>query len=278
MSVDKVKVVAVHEEVRACFKGHPKSGNKSYQLDFKPGLALHVRAHEAKAGQGGEHWKIVSAAPSREQREMRNQQSDRAVDKINAFRESTFLSIGIRVHIDPVLSGYKVLDQHELVGNCHEMAVAAAFVVALRNVGTPWVGHIKRPGNHVFCLVNGGEKPVWKNVKAFLTTPTDAWVIDPWANICCRQGEYVARFADQMRIWAHHGKHVWTPLAKGGDKLSDPSSIDYLAAFEAGPLVFEKGCGKVTDQLPRALQKQRDAKTKPLPGANGRWSPDDDWE
>ncbi len=277
MPVDKLKVVAVHEEVRACFKGQFKSGNKSYLPDFKPSAALRVMAHDAKAGQRGEHWKIVSAMPSPEKRAIRNDKSDHAVVKINEFRKSALDGAGLTVLSDPILSGFEVLNQKELVGNCSEMALAAAYVVALRRVGTAWVAYIMPPGNHAFCLVNGGEKPTWKNVKAMLAAPANAWVIDPWANICCMQHEYAARFADQMRIWAHHGKHVWMRGAKGADKLGDPSAVAYLSDFESGPIMFVKACGEVLEKLPRALQKQRDAKTKPLPGANGRWSPDDDW-
>lgn len=277
MPIDKAKVVEVHEEIRACFKGHLKSSNKSYALDFKPGAPLQVKPHDAKAGQRGEHWKIVSAMPGPEKREFRNQQTELSSDILKKFRSPKFYCIPLPVHRDPVLRGFEVLNQKDLIGNCYEMAVAAAYVVAQRKVGTPWIGRISRPGDHAFCLVNGGVTPRWKAVEWMRIAQADAWIIDPWANICCKQNEYPARFADQMRIWAHQGKQVWYRDENDVGNPIDPSSPTYLSGFEEGPLRFEKGSGRISDKLPRALQKQRDAQADPLPGAFGRWSPDDDW-
>lgn len=272
MPLDKVKIVAVHEEVRACFKGQLKSGNKVYQLDFKPGPPPRMNALEAKAGQAGAHWKIVSAMPNMKKREFRNKASDTSDDHQDKF----YKKIAERKLTLPLQVGYHVLNQKVRAGNCGEMAAAAAYVVALRKVGTPWIVDINLPGEHVLCLVNGGETPNWKNVRSFLTAPGDAWIIDPWANICCKQQEYAERFAEQMLIWSHHGKLVWYVDPKGIERPVDPASPLYLHGFENGPLVFEKCEGTIARALPRALSKLAEA--KPLPGANGRWSPDDDWD
>lgn len=266
MPIDKAKVQVVHDEVRACFKGHLKSSNKGY---FESPACTPPTRDDMKRPPGT-HWKIV---PGLLQRQVRNQNRVIAVPMVSDRKKFLIRPGGTIMGF-----GFAILNQQELTGNCPEMTAAAAYIATYRKAGTAWWMAIQPPGDHAFCLINSGAQPTAKSVHALSLSGADAWVIDPWANVCCRIQDFEQQFIAQMHAWTRKGKYiVYFNRALNANCVMSPSHPAYLDGFCYGALHVFKASAPLAATLPRAMRERKDMKAKPLPGANGVWSADDDW-
>ena len=244
MPIDALKVLAVHAEVRSYFKGQPKSRNKGYH---PLPLAANSKPDAKKAvGFKPAHWKIVPGPAQRIQRQLDAEFTDQHLDHLRLKLASQ----------DLAQCGFTVLDQPMLIGNCSEMSMAAAYLVVLRKAGTAWVVTIDDPGDHMFCLVTNGQKPTTFCVNEFAMDFSGAWIIDPWANVCCEIREYGNEFIKQMASWKHQGKFVYNFIYQ----KVDPTSQQYLNDFLVGELEYALVTKVLPPGLPRAVRERKDGK------------------
>lgn len=209
MPIASLDALRIHREIRAYFKGQFKSGNKGYPLtrggaDLEPGsktpAARLARERKRAAGQG----LLMELQGS---------------------------------YTDILEQGVRVLNQSSRgrVGNCTEMAYAAAYLARCYGTGVPWIGCIGKPGDHVFCILGTATAPNFTRVQDMFLDYRGAWVIDPWANTCCLLRDYAQQFIQRMNKWTAEGKRIWDY-----DKESwvTPSSPAYLNGFLSGPLRY----------------------------------------
>lgn len=251
MPIDALKVQAVHAELRAYFKGQPKSRNKGYHP--LPPAAITKPDAKKSVGLKPAHWKIVPGPAQRAQRQ----------------RDAEFVNLhldGLRTKLDCldlVQSGFTVLDQPRLIGNCCEMSQAAGYLVLLRKAGTPWIVEIDDPADHMFCMVTDGRKPTSFTVNEFAMDFSGAWIIDPWANVCCEITDYSQEFIKQMESWKQQGKFVRGFF----HKAVDPTSQEYLSGITSSALEYALVTGAIPHGLPRAVREHKDGKVTTA------WSP-----
>lgn len=233
MPFDPVKVLAVHLEVRGYFKGQIKSGNKGYHKDLKH-----------PAGQPDEKDQLKHA--------LRNKNMLRARPLIQEQR----LALRGYPRISTHDYGFSVLDHAELAGNCNEMVAAAVFLVNLRGAGTAWHVTISDPGDHAFCMVNDGREPTKTTVKDFVTDTSSAWIIDPWANVCCPIQKYQQQFREKMQQWSDQRKYINVYASRLGTWTdTNPVNYNYLLDFARSYLIFRRSPPGVSKTLPRFMHE-----------------------
>lgn len=270
MPFDKYKIMAVHEEVRSYFKAQPKSMNKVYvQPAFEPKPFLKPSPAGSKVN--GAHWKIV---PNDERKHQRNQSAAHVFPIIMQTREQfDFHTTSLAEY------GHYVLNQPQRLGNCFEMASAAAYLTLLRDAGTPWEVSFDGEFDHSMLVVTDGRKPTVDKVRNCHRQSFDAWVIDPWANVCCRLQEYEHAFTAQMKVWSKMSKAVQVADSKVGDiyhlKSVNPSSPAYLEGIRNAELDFSRVSGPLPMGLPIAVKLRKEPVH--VPGEDGRWSAHDNW-
>ncbi|MCK8663470.1 hypothetical protein M1M11_01005 [Pseudomonas azerbaijanoccidens] len=88
-------------------------------------------------------------------------------------------------------------------GNCDQMAWAAKKIIEESGgIAQTW----NMPGAHTFTLVGVPPGTVTHTVDFSEPAFTDAWVVDPWAEISCKATEYTTRLELQMISWEFDGK------------------------------------------------------------------------
>ncbi len=236
MAINEALVREVHATVRAYFKGRKKSANKIYDTSAANFADLKM----TPAMQKKIAWRNMNAA--------------KAWDNIKPLRESKAFDTG-----DMLSYGFEVLDQLEVAGNCVEMAAAAAYLVVRDKIGTAWFVGANAPADHAFCLVDDGADQHPETIgghKGYSVSSSDGWVIDPWANVCCKMRDYDAQFAAKMRQWSAQGKRV--RVFRPSDlavSILDPADPDYLGNFRVGPLTYIAVGDKLPQSVPRALYR-----------------------
>jgi hypothetical protein len=247
MAINEAQIRDVHATVRALFKGKTKSANKIYLLDKLKDV------------------KITSAM--QEKADARNHNAMHAGLQINQLRESK--SYTARA---PTSYGYEVLDQTDLAGNCVEMASAAAYLVMRARIGTAWFVGIRDPGDHVFCLVDNGVSAHPAQIKDYLICSADSWVIDPWANVCCKMQEYDALFSAKMQKWKKAGKYIVVIRDyKNEATIMNPAGYTYLRGFRTGRLVYYRASADVPEGVPKALTGALPDRSVPATSSRKKW-------
>lgn len=229
MEINEAQIRQVHATVRAYFKGKTKSSNKIYYMDDMPDLKM-TPAMQKKVARRNENSMVASL-------------------KVPSLRESKAYA-----GLDGSAYGYEVLNQQDVIGNCVEMAAAAAYLVMRERIGVAWFVGICDPGDHAFCLVDNGVAAHPKSIAGYRICSADSWVIDPWANVCCRMQDYDAVFSAQMRKWQAQGKRIIV-VRKGKDYalVMNPAKPDYMEGFRKGATVYIKASDNVPQGVPRAL-------------------------
>lgn len=236
MAITETLVREVHATVRAYFKGQKKSANKIY---------------DTKAT----NFADLKMTPAMQKKiDWRNMNAPKASENIKALRESKAFDTG-----DMLSYGFEALDQLDVAGNCVEMAAAAAYLVVRDKIGTAWFVCVNAPGDHTFCLVDNGadHRPeAIGGYKGYSVSSSDGWIIDPWANVCCKMRDYDAQFAAKMRQWSAQGKRVrvYRPTDVA-ISIIDPADPDFLGNFRVGPLVYMPVGDQLPQGVPRALYK-----------------------
>ena len=230
MAIDEKSIRAIHNYIRQLFKGRKKSSNKLFDLDNK-----------AYADQ-----KLSAAMKAR--MALRNVNAKRASPLIHTLRESKSFR-----NRDIYGFGSEVLEQEDVVGNCTEMAAAAAFLVVRDEIGSAWYADIRSPGDHAFCLVDSGLEAHPACIGGAdgysIRGAADSWVIDPWSNVCCKMRDYEALFEAKMRKWSSERKLVKVVRPPDIVKILDPGGVHYLKAFREGPIRYTQVC--VQGKAPR---------------------------
>jgi hypothetical protein len=198
--VTPTQAIEIHKRVRNFFKWEPKSSNKQYDILKNPDKES-IRHEYHKVA--WERFATLRAG----RRDMSLAEEAEAIAKLG--------------------SGGRV-------GNCHEMAlVACLYAKDVLPTGI-WLGSIGGLGNHAFCLLGPTTDPTWTcTLYMSLSTDIGAWVVDPWANVCCDARTYHTDFCRKMEDWGDGGKQI---LSKGG--WVDPASWDYKTGFLIGDLSF----------------------------------------
>ena len=270
MPFDKYRIMAVHEEVRSYFKAQPKSMNKVYvQSAFvsKPVL----KPSPAGSKVNGAHWKIV---PNDEKKHHRNQSAAHVFPILMQSRgQFDFHNTSLAEY------GHYVLSQAQRLGNCYEMASAAAYLTLLRDAGTPWEVSFDGDFDHSLIVVTDGREPTVDKVGNCRLQSFEAWVIDPWANVCCRLQEYEQEFTVQMKQWSKMSKAVQVADSMVGGTYHlqsvNPSSPAYLDGIRNAELEYTKVTGPLPMGLPIAVKLRKEPAR--MPGEDGRWSAHDNW-
>jgi len=123
-------------------------------------------------------------------------------------------------------------------GNCWEQACVAAWGAKHYGFTNSFTCTISDPGDHVFALVDY-KKPAWKTASDMKTAGGEGWIVDPWANTCCRPNEYVDRFTAKMQKWASEGKRIWyDSKANNFTGWTDALAYKYRNGFLTGPLSY----------------------------------------
>ena len=233
MAINEALVRGVHAAVRAYFKGKTKSSNKVYNADVID---------------------MKSSPAMQEKVTLRNMNAMGALSLIKDLRRDR------KFKSDDILPfGFDVLDQGNVVGNCTEMAAAAAYLVRRENMGTAWFVGINPPGDHAFCLVDNGvdhHPATIGGAKGYSVCSADSWVIDPWANVCCKMRDYEATFSQKMREWSRQGKRVI--IEREGDDYAsaiDPAGNEWLSGFRKGPTHYVKSSDQLPQGIPKALYR-----------------------
>ena len=229
MAINEALVRGVHATVRAYFKGKTKSSNKMYDTTFLD---------------------LKSTPGLQEKVTRRNTNSMGASFQINRLRQDR------KFNADDILPfGFDVLDQQDATGNCVEMAAAAAYLVRRENIGTAWFVAINPPGDHAFCLVDNGAEDHPETItgpKGYSVSSSDGWVIDPWANVCCKMRDYDAAFYKKMCEWSKQGKLIIVERADEDFATAmNPAEFDWLSGFQKGKIEYIK----TSDQLPQGIPK-----------------------
>jgi hypothetical protein len=236
--INEIFAQLILKDVTLFFKGDLKSSNKFYDenvcLDEKTISALECKSKEEALQKFSD----------------RNKNKEIVKVELSKYRE--FFDYDTKD--DAYAYGAEIILQPEKnrKGNCLEMASLAAFHAANKKSlnDLVWVGHITKPGDHVFCLVGKAEQPSWKSVSEMVKAAADDWwVIDPWADICCQAKQYDSKFEEQMSIWSGQGKRI---LMYGVEY--NPSEEKYMFGFRNGDLRIKKVVNtlvkakKVTDE------------------------------
>ncbi|HEX7761381.1 MAG TPA: hypothetical protein VF459_17885 [Caulobacteraceae bacterium] len=125
-------------------------------------------------------------------------------------------------------------------GNCAEMTwlCCHGFVASKAHI---WVAIIDDPGDHQFCILMDKE-PDYKSIELMDYRGDDQWIIDPWAGIVCKPGEFKETFTKQMLKWTAAGKRIGVPNAKKDGYIWTPGTeTKYLDAILKSGLKFRKG-------------------------------------
>lgn len=233
MAINEELVRGVHAVVRAHFKGKTKSSNKVYNADIMD---------------------LKSSPAMQEKVTRRNTNAASAISRIQDLRRER------KFTADDILPlGFEILDHRDVAGNCVEMAAAAAYLVRRENIGTAWFVGINPPGDHAFCLVDNGvdhQPETIGGAKGYSVCSADSWVIDPWANVCCKMRGYEATFTQKMRDWSRQGKRVIIERADEDFATAiDPAGNEWLSGFRKGRIAYLKPSDQLPQGIPKALYR-----------------------
>jgi hypothetical protein len=118
-------------------------------------------------------------------------------------------------------------------GNCTEMCYLAAYHFHQMAPHVPVkVVFVDDPGDHVFLIAGNlpqeyHNRP-YNSVAALtrMSAGMDSYVVDVWAGLCCRTGQYAAAFSAKMGCWTRQGK-----LIRFEKFWVEPAEPGYLDAF-----------------------------------------------
>ena len=129
-------------------------------------------------------------------------------------------------------------------GNCRHMAALSVYYLIADKLIKPdliYIGRLKRPGDHAFCLVSTermGEQVEFSSVSDLASSGSaPSWtIVDPWLNVACRANDYVTKVYQKLDKWTADGKRIsW-----GGGKEGFPDwyvpNGEYREALVNAPL------------------------------------------
>ena len=139
----------------------------------------------------------------------------------------------------PAKIGQVIFNTKLFAGNCGEMCYLSCFM-AQKSKAPIWMVTIDDPGDHQFCIL-GVAKPTAKSVAEMSAMGDDSWVLDPWAGIVCRPGEFRQEFIGKMVKWTSRGKRVGLVNAGHTYDWHAPSGDKYLDAHMYSNLTAKSG-------------------------------------
>jgi hypothetical protein len=198
--VTETTAIEIQGLVRQYFKGGIKSSNKRYTAEG-PKSAGRAKSLET------------------------------AGDSIQNFRDVTTKGLNLWLKAQEVA---KLGTGGSVFGNCSEMALLACYHAYQKDVTVGFRLGL-RGADHMFCLVGPESKPPWPNILAMNKWQGDeAWIIDPWANICCRPQDFLGQYTKKMIYWSEKHKQI-----QAAGKWVDQTSGGYLDNFANEELVIQ---------------------------------------
>ena len=179
MSYTRANAETYHKWVRDFFGKGSKSDNKRY--DAEPAEGQTLKANQAAT---------------------RNANQELAVGIRNTIHEKKALLKGRT----PAMMGELIFKSKLRGGNCAEMTWLCCYAFRTKQLNT-WVAIIKDPGDHQFCIFSA-KKPNYESINAMKYLGEDQWIIDPWANIVCKPGEFSAKMTEKLQRWTARGKRI----------------------------------------------------------------------
>lgn len=201
--------------------GGPKSDNKQYEADPTAGIV-----------------------PNAEKQKKRNSAREQSVADRNTFRTVT-LPLA-REEGEPTATpaqvGKIIFDKKARAGNCGEMTRLVCYGFS-RSKYHIWLVTIEDPGDHQFCIL-AENQPKFKSIQAMKYLGEDQWIVDPWANIVCKPGEFATQFGNKMKKWTGQGKRVGVVDKTNGGYIWTPGNDEtYLKHITTSGLTYKKGWG-----------------------------------
>jgi hypothetical protein len=199
--------------------GGTKSDNKRYQEDPTAGIV-----------------------PNEDKKAKRNSARDQSAVDRNTFYNVT-LPLARKLGAStatPAQVGKIIVDNKSRAGNCAEMTRLVCYGFSRSNLHI-WLVTIKDPGDHQFCILAKNE-PVFSSIQAMDYLGEDQWIVDPWANIVCKPGNFSGEFGDKMKKWTGQGKRVGVVDKINGGYIWTPGSDQtYLSDITTSGLEYKKG-------------------------------------
>ena len=245
----KDEAKAVHQAVRAYFKGSLKSSNKVYDLKAAQTF-LTEQADEVMLSDGS-----VQKIEKMSERDRKKKVVSR---KTSADLASSLLpkltrrakNYSVREYGELVANQHG--DREDRVGNCLEMS-AMAVTIARRTpaIGTPWLVYITAPGDHAFCAITASgdtAPPAWTTVMEMANDEKKTYIVDPWANTCCLAKVYPRLVVSKFEDWSDQGKRIIKRVTARNEKKVDvlveppeyaeydPHGKDYLRLYRTSKL------------------------------------------
>lgn len=121
-------------------------------------------------------------------------------------------------------------------GNCDQMAAVAAHII-LESGGSASVWRM--PGAHTFTVVGIPQRETVASSIDFREPEfSNAWVVDPWANINCPASEYMEKLKDRMAQWSVEGRQIIATDWKANPPVTrwmDPMDDAWIEKVIKGP-------------------------------------------
>jgi hypothetical protein len=211
--------MATEEQVRGTFtktrdfyKGGAKSSNKGYVVPLSVGLTP-----EQKHRNDDMEWSA----------------------KLSTWRRD---KIAGRTIIE---KGGILYNSNIKAGNCGEMAAVAMFIAVAHKLVPP------TEVVHVTAFNSSHTK--WKDGRGSLYASKlkfghswlrigpnggEVWIVDPWANVCCRESEQKTDTRKSLTHWATENKRI---LVQWEDGAGEPYSVWTTATDDAVMALFDAG-------------------------------------
>lgn len=180
--VDSYTVKSIFEQTREFYQNGVKSNNKCY----------HGEESKMPPTSRFFNWKL-----SKKQK-LRNETVRKTLSSFQATRNSyakpgdSLLSVGTTLH-----------STGNNAGNCGEMACVALHI-AIENNHVP-VNDVK------YCQLdyaNAEDGRSFNHTFIAIGTEEGEWIVDPWANVCCKTDEYADQVTAKMKKWNKEGKRL----------------------------------------------------------------------
>jgi hypothetical protein len=224
-----------YEATRAFFKGGDKSANKTYET----GISATAQLIAAKRLSSGAwlSWAEAEAKIADRNAKAAQHLNDQGV----ALNNQT-----------PVQFGQARVNGNITYGNCGVMACVALYYATQYPAGIQqnemWHVTATNENTRMTLTTRGHILMAYKMGESYMTfghswavlgtSQNGQWVVDPWAGLYCRIGEYPQRLKEQLDKWHSHGKRVnvgWKSLKLNQDfgrvmNANDDAILSLVAA------------------------------------------------
>ncbi len=185
------------QATRDFYKGQVKSANKAYDIEGKV---------KYKAGTVKRDTIVLPGSAA----DIRDRNAALAEDVLGSLRDEMKGKSPLEA------GGILFKTRGPRAGNCGEMACVAIHIAHVFG-GVPAAklylkyveGKASKFGfSHQFMLMTKLDDDTSQNPPNATGPQHTSWVVDPWANICCRLADFATEFDAQMTHWTRVGKRI----------------------------------------------------------------------